>query len=127
MLNAVSALTRTRATRVGAMLAGMAATLAIMAPGQAHALTGFCEFAKIGPGGTCESSPWGPVTTVFAEVTSGSGEICAAVVEKSGVRVGRRCAVNRVNSQEGVGGSEAKAQIQNVSKSTLTVFGSYIP
>jgi hypothetical protein len=97
------------------------------ATGAAQASVGFCEFARLGPGASCESPSWTTVTTVYGEVTSGSAEICVAVHESSGVLLGKKCGVNRAQSQEGVGSSSAKAWIHNNSSTaTVTVFGSYL-
>jgi hypothetical protein len=95
--------------------------------GSAHAATGFCEFAKLGPGGTCESSSFTTINRVFGEVTAGNAEICVAIHESSGVLLGKKCGKNKAESQEGVGASSAKAWIHNNSgTATVTVFGSYI-
>jgi hypothetical protein len=61
---------------------------------------------------------------VLGEVTVGNAEICVAINEPGGVRVGKRCGFNRAQSQEGIGTTEGKAWIHNnSSKATVTVFG----
>jgi hypothetical protein len=68
-----------------------------------------------------------PTLRVFGEVTAGNGEICVAINEPGGVRVGKVCGFNRAISQEGVGTNSGKAWIHNNSGSTLTVTGFFEP
>jgi hypothetical protein len=95
--------------------------------GQAQASVGFCEFAKLKPGQSCESSPFTEITEVVAEVTSGSAEICVSIHESSGVFLGTGCGSNYAVTQSGVGAKSAKAWVGNKSKTaTITVFGVYL-
>jgi len=95
--------------------------------GKAQASTGFCEFARLGPGASCESSAFTTITQVIGEVTSGNAEICVAIHESSGVLLGKKCGYDRAESQSGVGSSSAKAWIHNNSSTaTITVFGAYV-
>jgi|GEM_PF-4894481 hypothetical protein len=114
---------RSRALLLGVGLVPLAIVLSLLSPGRASASVGFCEFAKLAPGASCEYGAFVRVTGVFAEVTSGNGEICVAINEPGGVRVGKRCGFNRAQSQEGIGTNQGKAWVHNNSSSTLTVFG----
>lgn len=110
-----------------AFAAATVLSLSMMGASQAHAaFVGFCEGAKLGPGGSCEYPTFTTTLRVFGEqIGSGEGaEICVAINEPGGVRVGKRCGFERAISQEGVGTNNGKAWIHNnSSKATITVTG----
>lgn len=122
MTNRLSLGTRARAL-LPALIASTALLATAIAPANATASpdsAGFCEYAVLQPGETCQTSGLYTVTEVVAEVTgTKSGNICVAVHDE-GILYGEKCANNYVAGGETHYGH---AWVKNNSSTQLTVFG----